>query len=85
MAAFAVQRSKNSLAIFYHRIRVKRGVKKAVVATARKIAVIFYKMMRDRVPFKPTIMEEYQNAFKDKQIRRIKRQAQTLGLQLVSV
>lgn len=85
MAAFAVQRSKNSLAMFYHRIKAKRGVKKAVVATARKIAVIFYKMMRDRVPFKPMIVEEYQNAFKNRQIRRIKRQAQTLGLQLVSV
>ena len=41
LAAYAVQRSKNWLAIFYHRIKARRGAVKAITATARKIAVIF--------------------------------------------
>lgn len=83
MAAFAIQRSKNWLAMFYQRIKVKRGTPKAVVATARKIAAIFYKLMRDKVKFDPIPIEKYMDGFKDFQIKKLKRQAQNIGYQLV--
>jgi hypothetical protein len=35
--------------MFYQRIKNKRGTPKAVVATARKIAAIFYKSIKDKV------------------------------------
>jgi len=79
LAAFAVQRSKNWLAMFYQRIKAKKGTAKAIVATARKIAVIFYKMMRDKVLFSPFPVEKYNEVFKENQIKRLKRQAQRLG------
>jgi transposase len=83
LAAFAIQRSKNWLAMFYHRIKAKKGTPKAVVATARKIAVIFYKLVKDKIKFNPIPIEKYSNSFKEQQIRRLKRQAQTYGFQLV--
>lgn len=83
MAAFAIQRSQNWLAHFYHRIKAKRGTPKAIVATARKIAVIFYKLMKEKVRFNPLPIDTYVNGFKNHQIKRLKRQAQSLGLQLV--
>ncbi|MBC7862850.1 MAG: hypothetical protein IAF38_07735 [Bacteroidia bacterium] len=83
MAAFAVQRSKNWLAIFYHKIKSKRGTQKAVVATARKIAVIFYKMMKEKIKFSPLSIEKYADGFKNYEIRRLKRKAQSLGFQLI--
>lgn len=83
MAAFAVQRSKNWLAMFYQRIKVKRGTPKAVVATARKIAAIFYKLMKEKIKFNPIPMELYVDGFKEQQLKRLKRQAQNLGYQLV--
>ena len=64
MAAFAVQRSKNWLALFYHRIKARSGVAKAITATARKIAVIFYKMLKDGVMFHPIKTEDYNQNFK---------------------
>lgn len=82
LAAYAVQRSKNWLALFYHRIKSKAGVRKAITATARKIAVIFYKMLKDRVMFNPMNTEAYMESFKERQIRKIERQAKSLGLQL---
>lgn len=84
MAAFAVQRSKNWLALFYHRIKAKKGTPKAVVATARKIATIFYKLLKEKIPFNPLPIENYVDGFKKYQINRLKRQAQNLGLQIVS-
>ena len=83
LAAYAVQRSKNWLALFYHRIKSKAGAKKAITATARKIASIFYKMLKDQIMFTPLPVETYQENFKERQIKKIERQAKTLGLQLI--
>ena len=83
MAAFAVQRSKNWLAMFYQRIKAKKGTPKAIVATARKIAAIFYKLVSEKIKFNPIPIEKYREGFKEEQIKRLKRQAQSLGYQVV--
>ena len=85
MAAFAVQRSKNWLAVFYHRIKSKAGAAKAITATARKIAVIFYTMLRDRIMFNPISMESYVQSFKERQLKRLEKQAKMLGMELKSL
>jgi transposase len=82
MAAYAVQRSKNWLAAFYHRIKMRAGAKKAITATARKIAVIFYKMMSDKVMFNPVSLESYSEDYKKHQLKRLEKQAKQFGLQL---
>lgn len=83
MAAYAVQRSKNSLSLFYHRIKSKCGPAKAVTATARKIAVIFYKLIKEKTEFKPLTIEQYTQTYKEKQERKLIKQAHRLGLTLV--
>ncbi len=85
MAAFAVQRSDNWLAKFFQRIKSKRGTQKAVVATARKIAVIFYKLLREKTKFNPVPIEMYMDGFKQYQIKKLKRHALSLGYQLVDM
>ncbi|HEX4372860.1 MAG TPA: IS110 family transposase [Puia sp.] len=82
MAAYAVQRSKNWLAAFYHRIKNRAGAQKAITATARKIAVIFYKMMADKVMFNPISLETYGEDYKKHQLKRLEKQAKQFGLQL---
>jgi transposase len=83
MAAFAIQRSKNWLAMFFHRIKNKRGTQKAVVATARKIAMIFYKLVNEKVEFNPISIENYTEGFRNQEIMKLKRKAQSLGFQVV--
>jgi transposase len=85
LAAFSIQRSKHWLAAFYHRIKARRGTASAVVATARKIAEIFYIMLKDKTPYKPIPAEKYSENFKVHQIRKLRRKAQAFGLQLVEV
>lgn len=82
MAAFAVQRSKNWLASFYHRIKSRRGTGKAIVATARKIATIFYLMVKNRVPFNPIPLDDYTLCFREQQLRKIMKQAKKMGFTL---
>lgn len=83
MAAYAVQRSKNWLAMFYHRLKSRCGAAKAITATARKIAVIFYKLLKEKTTFNPLSAEQYMETFKEQQIKKIKKQAEGLGLSLV--
>ena len=83
MAAFAVQRSKNWLAIFYNRIKMRSGTSRAVTATARKIAIIFYKLMKEKVRFCPLDRDQYLESFKVRQLKKLKQQATRLGLVLV--
>jgi transposase len=83
MAAFSVQRSKNWLAAFYHRLKYKSGTPQAIVATAKKIATIFYKMMVEKTPFSPIPLETYNESFNISKIKRLRKQANNLGYQLV--
>lgn len=82
LAAYAIQRSKNWLSLFYHRIKSRSGVKKAITATARKIAVIFYKMLKDQVMFNPVNIDVYADSFKQYQLKKLERQAKSFGLRL---
>lgn len=83
MAAYAVQRSKNWLAMFYHRIKSRSGAAKAITATARKIAVIFYKLLKEKTTFNPLSTEQYMETFKQQQRKKLEKQADKLGLVLV--
>jgi transposase len=82
MAAFAVQRSKHWLATFYHRVKARGGVKKAITATARKIAVIFYTMVKNKASYSPVPSEKYHEMIKEQQLKRLKKQALKLGFVL---
>ena len=83
LAAYALQRSKNCFAVFYHRIRAKKGPAKAVVATARKIAMVFYKILKEKIKFNPLSIEKYMEGFQEQQINRLKKQAHKLGFQVL--
>ena len=46
MAANSLKQSKHWLGDYFRRMRAKGGQKYAIVATARKLAIIYYKMVR---------------------------------------
>jgi hypothetical protein len=54
MAASSLKASNNWLGEFYRRIKAKNGVSVAIKATARKLATIFYKMLKENVAFSST-------------------------------
>lgn len=79
-AAASLARSNNELGDFYRRIRSKAGPKQAVVATARKIAVIYYNMVLRGEKFSPIGNEEYQEHYKDKKIKYLMKQLEQFGI-----
>jgi len=73
MAANSLYHSKSPLGDHYRRIRAKAGAAKAVVATARKLAIIYYKMVSNKEAFNPKALEDYQQKYKEKKINQLKR------------
>jgi len=54
MAAQALWHNKGPLGQMYRRLAAKKGSKKAIKAVARKLAVIFYNMVKNKTDFNPS-------------------------------
>ncbi len=81
-AARALSHSQSSLGSYYRRMRARKGVMKANVATAHKLARIIYFMLKNKTPYYDPGVQAYeakQNAYRLKQLRR---QAARLGMKL---
>jgi hypothetical protein len=73
MAALSIAKSKGPLGDYYRRIRARAGKGKAIVATARKLAVIYYHMMTDKTAFNPQALCEYQDEYNKRKIKQLER------------
>jgi len=72
-AANAVQKSNHWLGDYFRRMKAKGGHKYAIIATANKIAKIYYKMVRYKEEFKPMELELYQQKYKQAKIAFLER------------
>lgn len=77
-AANAVQRSDNWLGDYFRRMKAKGGNKYATVATANKIATIYYKMVSCQQEFNPVELTAYQQRYKQAKIIYLERRLHEL-------
>lgn len=77
-AANSVRRSNNWLGDYFRRMKAKGGHKYAIVATARKIAIIYYKMVRYKQDFTPVNLFDYQEKYKTAKIAYLERKLKQL-------
>ena len=85
MAAYALHRSLTPLGNYLRRMKAKLGPQAATMATAHKIAVIFYTMIKNQVEYDETIWDA-RDAEREKKLKaKLKRQAKQLGFQLVPI
>ncbi len=78
-AASTLWRSKCELGDFYRRIRSRLGPGQAVIATARKIAVIWYNMVKKKEYYRPMGNKAYSEHYEAKKIKYLLRQLDNLG------
>jgi transposase len=77
-AANAIGRSDNWLGDYFRRMKAKGGNRYAVVATANKIATIYYKMVRYKQEFSPVDLQEYQSKYRQVKIAYLERKLSEL-------
>ena len=82
MAAYGLDRSDTPLGHFLSRMKAKLGPQAAYTATAHKVAVIFYTMVRDQVEYDETIWQKRDEMRNQRTEARLKRQAKRLGYEL---
>lgn len=85
MAANATQKTKSAIGAFFRKIKARKGVIKAITATAHKIAVIIYSMIKNRQTFKDIGQEEYEQRHKERSMKNLKRRAKEMGFELVEI
>ena len=83
MAARALDKSTSYLGAFYRRMKARLGKPKALTATARKLAVIFYHMVKHGTTYQELGEDYYRKQQKQRQLKRLKKQAKFFGFDLV--
>jgi transposase len=82
LAAVTVGRSNTALGAFYRRLAGRIGNAKAVTATARKIAVLFYNAMRYGMDYRDPGADHYEQQYRDRVIKQLHRRAAQFGYAL---
>jgi transposase len=85
IAASTLSSSKTALGAFYRRIKARKGPAEAVTATAHKIAVIFYSMLKHGAEYVEAGQAAYEEKYQARRLKAIKNQALKLGYQLLLV
>ena len=72
-----------ALGAFYRRLSARVGKAKAVTATARKLAVLFYRALRFGLAYVDRGSAHYEERYKSRAIHHLKRRARSLGFTLI--
>jgi len=82
LAATTVGRSDTALGAFYRRLALRAGKAKAVTATARKIAVLFYNTLRHGMTYRDPGADHYEEQYRSRVVANLRRRAKSLGFVL---
>jgi len=85
LAAFSLHHSPTPLGSYLRRMKAKLGPRAATIATAHKIAVIFYTMVKNQVEYDESIWATRDSHRERRFETKLKRQAKQLGYQLVPI
>ena len=80
MAASGLSRSKSPLGDYARKMKSRLGKKAGVVATAHKLALIIYSMMKEKLPYNPQITLDNQEKWKLKRIKYLEKQLYKLKI-----
>ena len=72
-AANTLWRAQNPLGDFLRRKKAKSGSGQAIVATARKLAAIYYKMVTEKLEFDPYILQGDQQGYLKNKIKNLEK------------
>ena len=82
LAALTVGRTNTALGAFYRRLAARIGKAKAITATARKIAVLFYNAMRFGMNYADPGADHYERQYRERVLKQLHRRAAEFGLSL---
>jgi transposase len=85
LAAVTIGRTNTALGAFYRRLSARIGKAKAVTATARKIAILFYNAMRFGMAYQDPGADHYEQKYRERVVKGLHRRAAEFGFTLQAV
>ena len=85
LAATTVGRTATALGAFYRRLAARVGKAKAITATARKLAVLFYHTMRYGMQYTDPGATYYEERCRQRVVTNLRRRAKSMGFVLQEV
>lgn len=85
IAAASLSRSQSALGAFYRRIRARVGKPQALTATARKLAVIYYSMLKYGTEYVEMGQSEYEQRYQQRRLQAMQKQALSMGYHMVPI
>jgi transposase len=85
MAAGSVMRADCAFGAFYRRQKARLGPAQAAVATAHLIARVVYKMLKYQVEYEPLSVAQYEQHYREQQLKYLHKKAANLGFQLTPI
>ena len=83
IAAVAAGKTQTAIGAFMRRIKIKKGAPKAITAAARKIACLFYRLLKFGHEYVEHGMVHYEQTYKAKLVYGLEKRAKELGFTLV--
>ena len=83
MAAMSLGRTETALGAFYRRLAYRIGKAKAITATARKLAILVYRTLKDRLVYQDPGAAAYTVQHRTRVLHRLRQRAAALGFVLV--
>ncbi|MBF0384203.1 MAG: IS110 family transposase [Magnetococcales bacterium] len=85
LSAVNVGKTDTAMGAFYRRLAMRIGKNKAVTATARKIAVMFYNVLRFGMDYQDPGADIYEERYRERVISNLTRRAHKFGFELMAV
>lgn len=85
LVATEVGRTETALGAFYRRLAARIGKAKALTATARKIAILFYRAMRFGMCYEDPGADQYEQRYRERVVKQLHRRAAHFGFSLQPV
>lgn len=85
MAALTLRNSKTALGGAYRRLARRKGANVAVFATARKLAILIYRMLRYGVAYVDEGLQTYEQRFQESKLRMCQQIANQFGYKLIQL
>jgi transposase len=81
--AMSLTRTSTALGAFYRRLAARTGKAKAITATARKLAVVVYRVLSGNLVYNDPGATAYQQLHRTRELKSLRRRVRLLGFQLL--
>ena len=78
-------KSQSAIAGFYRRLKGRLGTPKVITATARKLACMFYRLLKYGQNYVEKGIEAYNKKYNETMVKNLKKHASRLGFEVIKI